>query len=101
MLAVFTSMILPCTPILACLIYRTRVIDGVRMGDTVDAQPHDDVTTFLLLVSPRRDLLVRPWLLRFSEMVFASVGLFCLLFALLFTYIFLLPSVHYLFIRFI
>lgn len=56
-----------------------RMKDGVRVGDTVDTPaPHDDVTTFLLLVSPRRDLLVRPWLLRFSEMVFASVGLFSL-----------------------
>ena len=76
------------------------MIDGVRVGDTADAQPHDDVTTFLLLVSPRRDLPVRPWLLRFSEMVFASVGQFGLLFALLFTCFLLLSSAHYLFIRF-
>jgi hypothetical protein len=60
------------------------------MGDTVDTHaPHDDVTTFLLLVSPRFKTQVRPWLLRFSEMVFASVGLssclviFGLLFAIL------------------
>lgn len=76
--------------------YWSRVIDGVSMGDMVDAPPYDDVTTFLLLVSPRRDLLVRPWLLRFSEMVFASVGLFCLLFLSFFiTYFFLFSSVRY------
>lgn len=71
-----------------------RMNDGVRVGDTVDTHaPHDDVTTFLLLVTPRFETPVRPWLLRFSEMVFASVDLlFCLV---IFGFPFAILVLHY------